>query len=156
MRLDSSDFALEELGGVGFTDEIHQYACNGHDDGCEVENPTPGACISVATFAIEGDVPVERDGYIASIDRPDNETQIRLQCPGKEGKHATFGAKELFDACTSDDGRNGGDDTGDETADKDAGDVGRCCHWETEDAVEERRGDIQRPASEFVGVWGQH
>lgn len=41
VRLDSRDFALEELGGVGLADEVHQDARNGHDDGCEVESPAP-------------------------------------------------------------------------------------------------------------------
>lgn len=41
MRLDGGDFALEELGGVGFADEIHQHACNSHDDGREVKRPAP-------------------------------------------------------------------------------------------------------------------
>lgn len=41
MRLDSRDFTLEELGGVGFAYEVHQYARDGHDDRREVESPTP-------------------------------------------------------------------------------------------------------------------
>lgn len=140
MRLDSGDFTLEELGGVGFADEIHQHARNGHDDGCEVESPTPGEYISIANLIIEGEgnVPVERNGYIASIDRPNDETQIRHQCPGKENPHAAFGAEEVFDTTTSGDGRDSRNETGDETTDKDACDVRRCCHWEAKDAVEER------------------
>lgn len=41
MRLDSRDFTLEEPGGVGLADEVHQYAREGHDDRREVESPAP-------------------------------------------------------------------------------------------------------------------
>lgn len=55
---------------------------------------------------------------------------------------------------TGSDGRDSGDETGDEAANEDACDVRSCGHWKVEDAVEERRGDIQRPASDFVGIRG--
>ena len=85
----------------------------------------------------EGNVPVERDGDIACVNRSENKTQIRHQCPGEEGPHASFDAEEIFDATTGCDGRDGGDDASDETADEDACDVGGCGYGEAEDAVEE-------------------
>ena len=41
MRLDGCDCALEEPRGVRLADEVHQYARDGDDDGCEVERPAP-------------------------------------------------------------------------------------------------------------------
>ena len=68
-------------------------------------------------------VPVERDSNIARINGPKNKTQIRRQCPGKEGPHAPFSTEEVFNATTSSDGWDSGDDTSDETADEDASDI---------------------------------
>lgn len=159
MRLDGGDFALEELGGMGFADEVHQHARHGHKNGHKVESPAPVLCVRHCSTHMWNQwgkkIPVERDGNIARINGPENETEIRHQCPGKEGPHETFGAEEIFNAMTGRDGWDGGDKTGDEAANEDAGDVGSRGHWEAEDAVEERGGDVQRPASNFVGIWGQ-
>lgn len=73
-------------------------------------------------------VPVERDGNIARIDRPENKTKIRHQRPGKEGPHATFSVEEVFNTMTGSDGRDSGDETGDEAANEDACDVRSCGH----------------------------
>ena len=41
MRIDRCDCALEEVGCVGFADEVHQYARHGHDNGREIKRPAP-------------------------------------------------------------------------------------------------------------------
>lgn len=85
----------------------------------------------------DGNVPVERDSNIARINRSENKTQVRHQCPGEEYPHAIFRAEKVFNTTTSSDGRDSGDDTGDETANEDACDIRSCGHWDAEDAVEE-------------------
>ena len=68
-------------------------------------------------------LPVERDGNVARINRPKDKTQIRHQYPGKESPHAAFSDEEVFNTMTSRDGRDGGNDTSDETANEDACDI---------------------------------
>ena len=83
-------------------------------------------------------VPIERDSNTARIDRPENKTQIRRHCPGKQGPHTIVGAEKVVNATTSSDGRDSGHDTRDETADEDACYIRSCAHREAEDAVQER------------------
>ena len=127
MRLDGCDCALEELRGVGFVDEGHQYAHDGDDDGCEVERPAPvlhvryGFPPQLCDGAIY--IPVERGSNIARIDRPENKTQIRDQSPSKVRPHATFSLEQVFDAKRGSHGRDRRDDASDETAGEDTSNV---------------------------------
>ena len=102
-------------------------------------------------------LPVERSSNVARINRTEHHPQIRRQCPGKKSPHATLGVivEEVLDTETDDQGRDRGDDASDETAREDARDVGRCGHGEAEDAVEEGGTDVQRSASEPVGIRGE-
>ena len=69
-------------------------------------------------------IPVEPCSDIARVDRSENETQIRDQCPGRECPHATFAAdEEVSDTAAGSHGRDRGDDARDEPADEDTRDV---------------------------------
>ena len=96
-------------------------------------------------------IPVQRLSNKARIDRSKNETQIRDQSPGRECPHATFSTgEEVIDTAARRHGRDRSDDATDKAVDEDARDVRSGGDGEAEDAVEERRAEIERPASEPV------